>query len=133
VTDPTALYAALATVAAITSALQGSAALGCTTRVTQLEGAFDASRPNTNERQRAKADGKGSRTGIVVLNVASAVVSAAVLVAWGDVVFGRMPCDWVFIVPWCAIGASALALSYIGIVDLWRRLNAVASGSRGSH
>ena len=129
-TDATAIYAALATVAAIASALQASAALSSTTRVTQLEDAFDASRPNTNERQRAKGDATGSRPSIVVVNLGSALVSGAVVTAWGDVVFARMDRDWVFIVPWSAIAATALAVAYVGVVDTWRRLNAIATGSR---
>lgn len=130
-TDATAVYAALATVGAITSGLQGSAALASTARVNQLESGFDATRPRTNERQQAAEDAKSSRPGIVIVNVASAVVCAAVLLAWGDVVFARMTSDWVFIVPWFAIAVAALAVSYVGVIDLCLRLNAVVTESRG--
>lgn len=130
--DPTALYAALATVAAITSALQGSAALSASTRVASLETAFDQTRPSTNERQRASAEARQSRPGILVVNACSAIISSAVVAAWGEVTFCRSDNDWVLIVPWIAIAATVLALAYIGLFDSWSRLKAVANGSRGS-
>lgn len=131
-TDYVAIYAALATVAAITSALQGSAALAASSRISQLEDEFDDTNPNTNERQRAESHARRERSGLVAVNLVAGLVSAAVLVAWGDVVFCRMATDWVFMVPWFAIAATFVVMSGIGIVMCWWRVSQVASGSRRS-
>jgi hypothetical protein len=132
VTDYVAIYAALATVAAITSALQGSAALAVSSRINQLEDDFDDTRDRTNERQKAERHARSDRTGLVALNVVAGLVSLAVLVAWGDVVFCRMNTDWVFIVPWCAIAVGVALLCWIGVVQSWRRVTQVANGRRHS-
>lgn len=101
--DPVAIYGALATVAAVTAALQASAVFALYPDAGQLEARHDAADPGTQAMTEVTHDAKLYRTRLIILNSPMALINALVLAAWGDVVFARMAVDWVFVAPWVGV------------------------------
>jgi hypothetical protein len=127
--DPIALYGALAAVAAITTALQTTAAFASYADVGAIEGKFDASRPSTQERTNAIDDAKASLGRASVLNVPGVVVNGCVIAAWGDVTLVRAQADWVLILPWVGVLLTFLFL-FFAVISLHERLTAVHEQTR---
>ncbi len=122
--DPVAVFGALATVAAVTAALQASAVFALYPGAEQLEDRHDNADPGSQEMTDVKKDAKLYRARVVILNSPLAVINALVLAAWGDVVFVRMSTDWVFVAPWVGVLVAWLFLVAIpGWLHLRMRLN----------
>ena len=103
VVDPVAVYGALATVAAVTAALQAAAVFALYPEAGLLEDRHAGATPDTQAMTDVVRDAKLYRRRVMILNSPMAFINALVLAAWGDVVFARMPSDWVYIVPWLGV------------------------------
>lgn len=107
------LYVALATVAAITTGLQASAASVPVTQADRLERRKQGTQPSTLEREAVKKDAKRAKSAALWLVIPSALVNLAVLIPWADITFRRMRVDWILILPWSAVSAAWLALTIV--------------------
>lgn len=110
--EPLDLYTALATVAAITTALQASAALAPVTQVGHLEERHRTASPGSQELSDVKADARKAKKAALWLTVPASLVNGVVLVAWGAVTF-RAPWDWVLVAPWGAVAAVSSGLAIV--------------------
>jgi non-ribosomal peptide synthetase component F len=114
--DYVAVYGALATVAAVTAALQAAAVFALYPEAGLLEERNDAAAPGTMAETDVRRDAKHYRTRVVILNSPMALINALVLLAWGDVVFCRIPSDWIYIVPWVGV---LLAWASLVAIPAW--------------
>jgi hypothetical protein len=114
IADP-ALYAALAEVAAITTALQGAVAiqpLGTLSATRERKRASDA---NTQQYNDAKADAqKGART-TLLMNLPAVLVNGAVLASWGRVAISASAAQWEYWVPWLAVIVASAFLFFVAL------------------
>ena len=104
--DSVALYSALASVAAITTALQASAVLFLLSQLAARTKEIDAASPGTQAETDARKAAKTSRTASRLTNFPAATVSAAVTAMWGVVVLDRIDWDVVLFVPWLAVALA---------------------------
>jgi hypothetical protein len=120
------LYAALATVAAITAALQASATFTPITQVERLEERHSDASPGTQAMTDVRADAKKAEKAAMWLTLPAALVNGVVLVAWGAVALDRSTLDWVLVAPWAAVTAVSLFLAAItvNVVVRIRRIHA---------
>lgn len=123
--DPLALWAALAAVAAITSAIQASATFTLSARVDQLEDVETTPGSAARRQQKKDASRAGKRLG--AMNVVSSLLSAGVVVAWANITFERVPHSWVFIVPWATVCGATVSLIVFGVFSLGIRTYALAN------
>jgi len=123
--DQAALYAALAAVAAITTALQGLIVLQAISDWMRLDDAFRASGgKGTQAFEDAKRSAARSRTVFGVFGVVSSAINIAVLVGW----YGVLPptnidLAWTLSVPYWAVAMTGALLSVAAITaltNLWR-------------
>jgi hypothetical protein len=114
--DPAAIYGALATVAAVTAALQTSAVFAVLPDADRLESRSAAATPGTQQYTDLRRDATSYRVRVGALTMPLALINIAVIVAWGDVVFSRITSDWVFITPW---GAVAIAWIVLLSLPIW--------------
>jgi hypothetical protein len=98
-----ALYAALATVAAVTLALQSSAVFALVPDADRLATRHEAAVPGTQSYNDLLKDAKAFRLRILIMSGPLASVNLAVLAAWAKVVFCRVDSDWVLTTPWIAV------------------------------
>lgn len=125
--DPLALWSSLAAVAAITSAIQGSATFTLSTRVDQLEDLQTT--PGSAARRVLKKDASRAGRRLGAMTLVSFFLTAGVVVAWGNITFERVPRSWVFIVPWATVcGATALLVAF-GVFSLGIRTYRLATQS----
>lgn len=123
--DPLALWAALAAVAAITSAIQASATFTLSARVDQLEDVKTTPGSAGRREQKKAASRTGKRLG--AMNLMSFLLSAGVVVSWANITFERVPCSWVFIVPWATVCGATILLAAFGVFSLGIRTYKLAS------
>ena len=122
----TDLYPALATVAAITTAIQTPIVLGtfseCSVKVTDLDPTNRGSVKYGNaERERGSVARKN-----IFLNFPATVVNAFAIIPWGYLVYShRAPADeWLYFLPWLGVAVAALFLFLLvasSILALWTR------------
>jgi hypothetical protein len=118
-TAATDLYAALAAVAAITTALQGAVALPPLTDSVGIQRRIRDSQPGTAARHNAHADAAKSAVRGAILNFAAAAVNGAVLAAWSTVAWpGREP--WTYYVPWLAVACASGLLLATAAYAVWK-------------
>jgi hypothetical protein len=108
--DPAALYGALATVAAVTAALQTSAVFAVLPDADRLESRAARVTPDTQQYTDLHDDAKSYRVRVGIVAFPLAVINLAVIVAWGDVVLCRITSDWVFVTPWAAVAVAWIVL-----------------------
>lgn len=115
------LYGALATVAAITIALQTPVALKCFDECAEL------SKKEKNAKRRGESTDfvlKERRDLLVrqlILNAPAIFVNVLVLITWGYVGLHYRPIDepeWLYILPWYALGIAALFLIMVVLYSL---------------
>lgn len=105
----TDVYAALAAVAAITTALEAAVALPPVNDVVEIRRRIRDSKEGSPERTNARRDAGRSALRGVVLNAPAAAVNGAVLAAWSTVAWpGETP--WSYYLPWLAVTAAAAFL-----------------------
>ncbi|HEX2087389.1 MAG TPA: hypothetical protein VHF89_17030 [Solirubrobacteraceae bacterium] len=122
--DPEAVYSALAAVVAIVAAVETAVLLSLDARArrlaaekgtNRLAAAYDESR---NEAGRATKPALAILGGVLLLN-------AATVVPLGSVTICELDADWRFLVPWLAVTLCAAAL--VGWAAwIWRSLRATA-------
>jgi hypothetical protein len=115
------LYGALATVAAITTALQAAVALVPLNDSADIKRRKDSSASGLPEYERAKSDAGARLRTAVLLNIPAAAVNAAVLASWGGI--GIFQARWVLWLPWVAVASAAVFLLACAVVGAWK-LNA---------
>jgi hypothetical protein len=121
--DPS-VYSALATVAAITTAIQSFVALLPLQRSTDLANKQDGKQPSEQAYQNAKNDAKKEFRGHLLLNVVTFLVNGVVLAAWWKVgVLVALGRQWEYWAPWAAVVVAFGALSvtaFIGLKKLFK-------------
>jgi hypothetical protein len=114
----TDVYAALAAVAAITTALQAAVALPPLTDSVEISRRVRESQQGTPARTNARNDAGRSALRGVMLNVPAAGVNGAVLAAWSTVAWvGETP--WSYYVPWLAVTSAAAFLLTAAGLGVW--------------
>jgi hypothetical protein len=112
------LYGALATVAAITTALQAAVGLTPLNDFSDLRRKMDDSSRGQPAYDKARSDAVTRLRAGILLNAPAAVVNAAVLLSW--VGLGIFQCGWVLWLPWIAVLAAALFLLGCAAVGIWK-------------
>jgi hypothetical protein len=110
-----AIYGALATVAAVTAALQTAAVFAVLPDADRLESRAARATPGTQEYTDLCNDASSYRIRVGTVTMPLALINLAVIVAWGDVVFDRITSDWVFRTPWVAVALAWVVLLYMPI------------------
>jgi hypothetical protein len=120
--DAIAVYGAFAGVAAITTALQAAVALQPLAQLDDVRHRKRDSNPGDARYTNAKDDAKTYFRGAILLSVGAVFVNAAVLTAWGYLVFAVVPTRHLYLeLPFVAIGVAALyliAVAIVGVVGL---------------
>src|SRR5512139_527580 len=102
------LYSALATVAAITTALQGAVALSPLNESSSIGCMKKESSAGEHEWSKAKEEAKQRRNNSIVLNIPVLAVNITVLISWQGL--GLLCARWELLMPWFAVAGSALFL-----------------------
>jgi hypothetical protein len=124
-TVDTGLYAAVATVAAITTALQAAVGLVPLNDSTDIGRRMDSSSSGQPVYEKAKTDAGVRLRAAVLLNIPAVIVNAAVLAAWLGL--GIIHARWVLWLPWAAVVAAAVYLLVCAAIGGWK-LNALRRG-----
>lgn len=117
------LYGALATVAAITTALQAAVGLIPLSDSSEIRHRKEASSPGQPEYDKAKEDAGIRLRSAILLNVPVLLVNSAVLASWLGI--GIVHAGWALWVPWVAVVVAAVFLVICAAVG-GRSLNALA-------
>ena len=115
------LYGALATVAAITTAIQAAVALVPLNDSADIKRRKESSTRGAADYARAETDAGTRLRTAVLLNIPAAGVNAAVLVSWAGI--GIFCARWVLWLPWIAVAVAAVFLLVCAAVGAWK-LNA---------
>lgn len=122
--DSLQLYTSLASIAAITTAIQASVSLFASTRATTIGTRIEAAAPGTHSLNKARDDAAASFGAVVLLGILAGGANGAVLLPWGVISLRRLEFDWVLLSPyWAIVGVSAVLLIWNGVsaVRLWRQ------------
>jgi hypothetical protein len=115
----TALYGALAGVAAITTALQSVVALQPLRESFEIKRRKRASSPGLPPYNDARSDARQRFTILLILNFFATAVNASVLAAWGKVgVAEAEPGDWHLWLPWVAVAVASAGLLVSACVSI---------------
>lgn len=118
--DP-GLYGALATVAAITTALQAAVALIPLNDSADIGRQMGSSSPGQAAYDKAQEDAGARLRAAILLNVPAVMVNVAVLASWLGL--GIIHARWVLWLPWAAVVTAAVFLFVCAVVGGWK-LNA---------
>ncbi len=111
------LYGALATVAAITTALQAAVGLTPLSDSSDIRRRKEGSSPGQPTYDKAKEDAGTRLQAAILLNVPALVVNGAVLASW--VGLGILQDGWALWLPWAAVVAAAVFLAVCAAVGSW--------------
>ena len=114
--DYVEVFGALATVAAVTAALQAAAVFALYPEAGLLEDRGAVATPGSQALTDLRRDARLYRTRVLILSSPMAAINALVLAAWGDVVLCRMSSDWIYIVPWVGV---LLAWASLVTIPAW--------------
>jgi len=114
--DPS-LYGALATVAAITTALQAAVGLTPLNDSSDIRRRMAASSPGLSAYDRAKTDAESRLRADVLLNLPALSVNGAVLASWCGL--GILHARWVLWLPWAAVVLAAIFLFVCAAIGSW--------------
>ena|SRR5208282_4358511 len=117
-TVDSALYGALATVAAITTALQAAVGLIPLTDSLVIDRRMESSSPKEAEYEKAKEDAGVRLWTAAFLNVPIVVVNGAVLASWLGL--GIVHDSWVLWLPWAAVLGAAVFLIGCAASGSWK-------------
>jgi hypothetical protein len=118
--DP-GVYGALATVAAITTALQSVVAILPLQRSMELGDLTDNPVQGTAIYNDAKKAARRDFWRHGMLNAVAVLINGCVLAAWFKVgVYAARPDQWEYWLPWCAVAVGALALTITAVLSLWK-------------
>ncbi len=111
------LYAAMASVAAITTALQAAVALQFFGEASRLAEESAKAAPNTAGASESRVAAGRVKRGALLLNSPAILVNASVIASWGGSFLGATV-SWVLLVPWVAIGVAGLFLGAIAFYSI---------------
>lgn len=117
------LYAALATVATITTALQAAVGLTPLSDSANIRRRKEASSPGQPEYDKARDDAGMRLRSAILLNVPALLVNGAVLASWLGI--GIVHSGWALWLPWAAVVTAAVFLVTCAAIGSWN-LNALA-------
>ena len=114
----TGLYSAVATVAAITTALQAAVGLVPLNDSADIGRRMESSSRGEPARDKARTDAGIRLRTAILLNIPAVTVNAAVLASWLGL--GIIHARWVLWLPWAAVVAAAVFLFVCAAVGGWK-------------
>jgi len=112
-------YAALASVASITTALHAAVAMQTLNIRGNIKNRKSGQTPGTQGYNDVVNESKRVRWVWLTLNVLTILINGAVITAWGDIALSIQGAkNWVFIVPWTAVTFAAVTLVVCGLVGI---------------